>query len=72
MQQDDRAGALVNGALIGIGALAIVDNIVAHWILGLHRAVPGPWATPVEIGVVLLGVGMLAAGLWHERRARRR
>ena len=68
--QDDRTDALVNGALISIGALAIVDNIVAHWILGLHRAVPGPWAMPVEIGLVLLGVGMLAVGLWHERRAR--
>lgn len=72
LQQDDRTGALVNGALIGIGALAIVDNIVAHWIFGLHRAVSGPWATPVEIGLVLLGAGMLAVGLWRERRARRR
>ena len=63
MQQEDCTGDLVNGALIGIGALAIVDNIVAHWLLGLHCAVPGPWATPVEIGLVLLGMGMLAVGL---------
>ena len=68
----DRTSALINGALIGIGALAIVDNIVAHWILGLHHAIPGPWATPVEIGLVLLGVAMLAVGLWRERQARRR
>ncbi len=71
MQQNDRTDALVNGALIGIGILAIVDNIVAHWILGLHRAVPGPWATPVEIGLVVLGAGMTAFGLWRERQARR-
>lgn len=71
MQQNDRTDALVNGALIGIGILAIVDNIVAHWLLGLHRAVPGPWAGPVEIGLVVLGAGMTAFGLWRERYARR-
>jgi uncharacterized membrane protein len=72
MHEEDRTGALRNGALIGIGALAIVDNIVAHWLLGLHRAIPGPWAGPVEVGLVVLGAGMLAVGLWRERRARRR
>ena len=72
MSNDDRTSALINGALIGLGALAIMDNIVAHWLLGLHRAVPGPWATPMEIGLVLLGAGMLAVGLWREHEARRR
>lgn len=68
-QQDDRTGALVNGGLIGIGALAIVDNVVAHWIFGLHRAIPGPWSGPVEVALVLLGAGMLTVGGWRERRA---
>ena len=57
--------------LIALGALAIVDNLVAHWLLGLHRAVPGPWAFPVEVGLVVLGAGLLLIGLWRERRARR-
>ncbi|GIW07517.1 MAG: hypothetical protein KatS3mg060_2322 [Dehalococcoidia bacterium] len=71
MDHSDRNGALVNGALIALGALAIMDNVVAHWLLGLHRAVPGPWAGPVEIGLVILGTGLLALGLWQERRMRK-
>jgi uncharacterized membrane protein len=68
----DRNDALINGALIALGALAIVDNVVAHWLLGLHRAIPGPWADVVEAGLVVLGAGMLILGLWREARARRR
>lgn len=71
MSKRDRNHALVNGALIAVGALAMVDNVVAHWILGLHRAVPGPWAGPVEIALVVLGAGLLASGVWRERQARR-
>jgi uncharacterized membrane protein len=72
MLRSERTDALVNGALIALGALAIVDNVVVHWLLGLHRAVPGPWAGAVEAGLVLLGAGLLAVGVWRERRARRR
>ena len=70
--KDNSNGALMNGALIGIGVPAIVDNVVAHWLLGLHRAVPGPWTIYVEVGLVALGVGMATYGLWRERRVRRR
>lgn len=68
----DRTGSLVNGALIAVGTLGVVDNLVAHWLLGLHRAVPGPWATRVEVALVVLSVASLACGLWRERRARER
>lgn len=67
-----RSDALVNGALIALGGLAVVDNVVVHWLLGLHRAVPEPDASlPVEIGLVVLGAALLALGLRRERRARR-
>lgn len=72
MRGDERTGALVNGALISLGALAVVDNVVFHWLLGLHRAVPGTGAEFVEVGLVALGVAMLALGLWLERKARKR
>ena len=72
MSRNDRNNALINGALIALGALAIVDNVVAHWLLGLHRAIPGPWAGAVEIGLVVLGASMLILGLWREVQARRR
>jgi uncharacterized membrane protein len=71
MDPVERNGALLNGALIALGALAIVDNVVAHWLLGLHRAVPGPDADAVEAGLVALGAALLLAGTWRERRARR-
>lgn len=65
MSKNDRNDSLINGALIALGALAIVDNVVAHWLLGLHQAIPGPWAGAVEVGLVVLGVGMLILGLWR-------
>ena len=65
MSKRDRNHALGGVALIAIGALATLDNVVAHWILGLHRAVPGPWAGPVEIALVVLAIGV-----WRERQAR--
>ena len=67
-----RNSTLVNGALIATGALAIIDNIGAHWVLQLHRAVPGRHATSVEIGLVVLGTGLLILGIWREAQARRR
>jgi uncharacterized membrane protein len=72
MSRNSRNEPLVNGALIALGALAIVDNVVAHWLLGLHRAIPGPGAVYVEVGLVILGAVLLAFGLWREVRARRR
>ena len=66
----ERTDALVNGGLISLGALGVLDNIVAHWLLGLHRAVPGPYATPIEVTLVVLCAGLLLLGLWREARAR--
>ena len=68
---EHRTGAMVNGALIAVGVLGIVDNVVAHWLLGLHRAVPGPYATLVEVILVVLSAGLLLLGVGQEARARR-
>ena len=67
MFKNDRNDVLINGALIALGALAIVDNVVAHWLLGLHRAIPGPWAGVVEVGLIVLGAGMLILGAYGEK-----
>ncbi|MEV4202989.1 hypothetical protein [Micromonospora globbae] len=64
---------MVDGALIALGAVAILDNVVAHWLLGLHRAVPdGTAATVVEIGPLVVGIVLLLVRVTRERRARRR
>lgn len=31
---------MLNGALIAAGVSAVVDNVLAHWLLGLHRVAP--------------------------------
>ncbi len=70
--RSERTDALVNGALVALGAAAILDNVFSHWLLGLHRAVPGEWATPVEVALAVIGVVLLVLGLRREVRARRR
>jgi uncharacterized membrane protein len=62
---------MVNGALIALGILGIVDNVVFHWMLELHRAVPGPHALTVEVVLVIISTGLLFLGIWQEARARR-
>lgn len=67
----ERNGAMVNGALIALGAVAILDNVVAHWLLGLHRAVPDGGAVVVETALVIVGIVLMLIGVVRERRARR-
>ena len=66
-----RDDAMLNGALIAVGALGLFDNIVFHWLLALHRAIPGPHALTVEMVLVAVSAVLLSAGIWRERRARR-
>jgi uncharacterized membrane protein len=66
-----RNDAIVNGALMAVGALAVLDNIVVHWGLELHRAIPGPHALKVEWMLLALGVLLFVVGLRRELRARR-
>lgn len=57
---------------MALGAVAVIDNVVSHWLLGLHRAVPSDAATAVEVFFVVLGVALVAVGLRrevHQRRA---
>ena len=68
---NQRTDALVNGALIAIGALGVADNVVVHWALQLHRAVPGRHASAVEVTLVIISTGLLASGVWREWRARK-
>jgi uncharacterized membrane protein len=66
-----RNSAMVNGALIALGMLGILDNVLFHWILQLHRAVPGPSALPIELALVIVSSGLLVLGVWRELRVRR-
>lgn len=67
-----RREALINGAVIALGAAAVLDNVFSHWLFGLHRAVPGSAATPVELVLFAAGVLAVGIGVRREMRARRR
>lgn len=71
-QARGRNDAIINGALISVGALGVIDNLLVHWILGWHRAIEGsPYALHMEIGTVAVSAAMLLIGVVRERRARR-
>lgn len=67
---NQRNDALINGALIAIGTLGVLDNVIVHWMLKLHRAVPGPHAFAIELGLVAVSIALLILGSWREWRAR--
>jgi uncharacterized membrane protein len=66
----DRA---VAGALVALGLLAVVDNVVFHWLLGWHR-LNQAWSAEVnlaaEAALVVLGMVMVTAGARGLRRRR--
>ena len=67
-----RSDAMINGALIAVGTLGILDNVVIHWLLKLHRAISGEHALAVELALVVISVALLLTGIWRERRARQK
>jgi hypothetical protein len=68
----ERTDALVNGALVALGTAAVLDNVFSHWLLDLDRAVPGGWATPVEVALAVGGCVSISVGVRRELRARSR
>lgn len=67
----DRNDGMFNAALIALGSLAVLDNVLFHWILEFHRFKEG-WAGSVYVEALLVagGAAMVAVGLLRERPAR--
>jgi uncharacterized membrane protein len=72
----DALGAVASGrhlfgwALVGFGAWHILDAVLVHWILQLHRIrmdVDNPLLWDL-LWLVPFGIGVLAAGLWLLRK----
>ena len=71
----ERTDAMLNGALLVIGAAAVIDTIVVHWVLGWHRLIEGmadPTLFLLEVGVVLIGLVVFGIGAYREASARSR
>ncbi len=47
---------ILNAALIALGALAVVDNVVFHWLLAFHRFKQA-WSGSVYVEVLLVLIG---------------
>jgi uncharacterized membrane protein len=67
-----RSDGLLAGALMALGALAVIDNVVFHWWLGFHRFNEA-WShelnLAVEASLVLTGIAMVVIGV-HRARPR--
>lgn len=62
----------LSGGLIGFGTWHILDGILSHWLIGLHRirmdtAAPLAWDL---LWFFAFGIGFVAAGLWVARKRR--
>lgn len=68
----DLNNSMVDEALVALGLLAVLDNVVSHWLLGAHRVVTS-WSGSVyvEVALVLVGVGLVTLGVRRQRRLRR-
>ncbi len=68
-----RTSANLNGALIVIGLLGTVDNVLIHWILRLHRLIEdNPYTLHAEILLVVASAFLLTVGIYREWSARNR
>jgi mono/diheme cytochrome c family protein len=66
-----RSDGLLAGALMALGALAVVDNVVFHWWLGFHRfneAWSHEMNLAAEASLVLTGIAMVFIGGYKTRR----
>lgn len=50
-----RLDAAINASLVSLGLLAVVDNVVFHWMLGFHRFKQG-WPGSIYVELLLVAV----------------
>jgi uncharacterized membrane protein len=69
--RSDPGGArrVVGGMLAGWGGFNLVEGLVDHHILGLHHVRPGPDQLVYDLGFLLIGAVLLAAGVTLVRSA---
>lgn len=72
MKNKARNHVLLNGMLISVGLIAILDNIISHWIFKWHRILPDETLSEyLEIALFIAGIVMLGLGIYREIKGRR-
>ena len=72
MKYNKRNRVLINGSLISLGFVAILDNIFSHWIFKWHRILPDEKLSEyLEIALFILGLILLGTGVFREIKDRR-
>ena|SRR5690625_1391406 len=62
---------LIGGFLIGAGAFNLIEGIINHHILQIHRVKPGdPNALFYDIAFLALGLILVLIGLWIRKNSR--
>lgn len=72
MKSKDRNHVLLNGMLISVGLLAILDNIISHWLFKWHRILPDETLSKyLEIALFIAGIILLVIGIYREVKGRK-
>lgn len=61
---------LIGGLLLGWGAFNFIEGVIDHQLLGIHHVHPGDHQLLWDIGFLLSGLCMLAAGMLTLRLGR--
>lgn len=72
MKNKERNHVLLNGMLISVGLIAVLDNIISHWIFKWHRISPDETLSKyLEIALFVVGIILLVTGIYREVKARK-
>lgn len=72
MKYKTRNHVLLNGMLISIGLIAVLDNVISHWIFKWHRILPDETLSKyLEIALFIVGIIMFVLGIYREIKGRK-
>ena len=72
MKNKERNHVLLNGMLISVGLIAVLDNIISHWIFKWHRILPDETLSEyLEIALFIIGMLMFGLGIYREAKGRK-
>lgn len=72
MKHSKRNRILINGSLISLGLVAILDNVFSHWIFKWHRILPDKTLSEyLEVALFILGLILFGIGFYREIKDRR-